>query len=137
MENLSQSLELIDKSKFVEFILKSNHLNEFLKFNSNTSNLIEINCDKLQKKQSKIEKQHKRLDFTLTKHFAFKFGYIGKNYEGLVIQKHTKNTVEDKIINSLIKASLIENFENSNYSRCGRTDSGVSAVGNVFSVTLR
>jgi tRNA pseudouridine38/39 synthase len=32
---------------------------------------------------------------------------------------------------------LVESIEKSNYSRCGRTDAGVSATGNVFNLNLR
>jgi len=68
---------------------------------------------------------------------AFKFMYNGKNYAGLVIQNHTNNTVEAKILRALLTAKLIENFEDSNFARCGRTDTGVSSSGNVFSIYLR
>jgi tRNA pseudouridine38/39 synthase len=79
----------------------------------------------------------KQLDFSLQKHLAFKFMYNGKNYEGLVVQSHTQNTIESQILNAIKKASLIQNLESSNYARCGRTDAGVSSTGNVFSIYLR
>lgn len=68
---------------------------------------------------------------------VFKFMYIGKNYEGLVIQNHTHKTVEHFLFSALKKASLIESVEKANYSRCGRTDAGVSATGNVFNLNVR
>jgi tRNA pseudouridine38/39 synthase len=86
---------------------------------------------------NKIECKKSKLDFSIRKSMAFKFMYVGKNYEGLVVQNHTKNTVEENIINSMKKANLIEDLESCNYSRCGRTDAGVSSTGNVFSVNLR
>jgi tRNA pseudouridine38/39 synthase len=139
MENDLENLKKFNKKDLTEFIIKNNYIDQYNKFIRNKyldkSNITLLND--LQVNQKTIHKDQKRLDFKITKHFAFKFGYFGKNYEGLVFQKHTTNTVEDKIINSLKKANFIENFENCNYSRCGRTDAGVSAVGNVFSVTLR
>ena len=91
-----------------------------------------------------MEKNNKekksKLDFSIKKNMAFKFMYNGKNYEGLVLQSHTNNTVESHIFNALKKASLIEDIskiENNNYTRCGRTDAGVSSTGNVFSIELR
>lgn len=87
--------------------------------------------------ESNIKKNKSRLDFSITKNMAFKFMYNGKNYEGLVIQAHTTNTVEQNILNALQKANLIKDVESSNFARCGRTDAGVSSTGNVFSVTLR
>jgi hypothetical protein len=129
-----------NKNDLTEFIIKNNYTdqyNKFIKEKYLDQSDIPTLKNNLQINQEMIHKDKKRLDFKITKHFAFKFGYFGKNYDGLVFQKHTTNTIEDKIINSMKKANLIENFENCNYSRCGRTDAGVSAVGNVFSVTLR
>jgi tRNA pseudouridine38/39 synthase len=87
----------------------------------------------------KVEKSKgkDRLDFSKKKHMAFKFIYNGKNYEGLVTQNHTQNTIEQFIFDAILKSSLVESIESSNYSRCGRTDAGVSSTGNVFSIDLR
>ena len=141
-KKLKELLNRSEKEDLISFIINNNYTDEYNQFlknkniDNNNTKQIEIN-DELKNKEIKILKGQLRLNFQSTKHFAFKFGYIGKNYEGLVIQKHTDNTIEDKIIKSLKKANLIENIESCNYSRCGRTDAGVSAVGNVFSVTLR
>jgi len=90
--------------------------------------------------KNKLRKENKnisKLDFTKTKPIAFKFMYVGKNYEGLVIQNHTNNTIEFNLFSALKKACLVESIEKSNYSRCGRTDAGVSATGNVFNLNIR
>ena len=42
-----------------------------------------------------------------------------------------------EIFQALTKTRLIENRETANYSRCGRTDKGVSAFGQVISIDLR
>jgi tRNA pseudouridine38/39 synthase len=140
MEN---GLMSADKNDLVQFLVENKmeeQFNKFLhnkqpkKFENETEEKNKADKDKIVFKN--LNRQH-RLNFNNKKNFALKFGYIGKNYEGLVFQKHTTNTIEDKIISSLKKAHLIEDFDTCNYSRCGRTDAGVSAVGNVFSVTLR
>lgn len=87
-------------------------------------------------KNQKVKKV-KELDFSKQKNFAFKFMYKGEKYEGLVIQNHTENTIEALIIKALKKANLIKNIETANFARCGRTDSGVSSTGNVFSISIR
>src|SRR5690606_6681012 len=79
----------------------------------------------------------KPLKFDCIRNYAFKFMYYGKNYDGLVIQKDTKNTIEDHIFTALKRAKLIENENTCNFARCGRTDAGVSSVGNVFSLEIR
>ena len=92
----------------------------------------------------KKEKRDKEIDFNKTEYLAFKFMYIGKNYDGLVIQSSTKNTIEEIIFNSLKKCKFLDPSKNndelissSNYSRCGRTDKGVNSSGNVFALNLR
>lgn len=44
---------------------------------------------------------------------------------------------EYHLFNALRKTCLIESRETSNYNRCGRTDKGVSAFGQVISIDLR
>ena len=92
----------------------------------------------------KKEKKEKEIDFKKTEYMAFKFMYIGKNYDGLVIQSTTHNTIEEHIFNSLKKCKFLNPSKNndelmssSNYSRCGRTDKGVNSSGNVFALNLR
>ena len=105
-----------------------------------SSNNLENN-NKIINKEKKAKK--KIIDFTKTIPMAFKFMYIGEKYDGLVIQSTTKNTIEEKIFSALKKANFLENksteelISSSNYSRCGRTDKGVSSTGNIFSLNIR
>ena len=110
------------------------------------NNLIKTNSPKTD--SSKISKPLKSLitqpprpkpvfDFSKTKHLAFKFLYIGKNYEGLVVQQSTTNTIEEKIFKAFISSKFIKCQNSCNFSRCGRTDKGVSAFGNVFDIQVR
>ena len=91
----------------------------------------------------KIRKE-KEINYNQTKYIAFKFMYIGKNYDGLVIQSTTKNTIEEIIFNAFKRCKFLnpcktneELMSESNYSRCGRTDKGVNSSGNVFALNLR
>ena len=92
----------------------------------------------------KPKKKEKEINYNNTKYIAFKFMYIGKNYDGLVIQSTTKNTIEEMIFNSLKRCKFLDPSKTneelitySNYSRCGRTDKGVNSSGNVFALNLR
>src|SRR4051794_15349633 len=87
-------------------------------------------CEHFIKKQSfhKQEKTLNNVNFKITKNMAFRFMYSGKNYDGLVTQKDTKNTIEEHIFAALKKAKLIEDENSCNFARCGRTDAGVSSV---------
>ena len=65
---------------------------------------------------------------------------MGSAYKGLVIQKNTEETVEHFIHQALKTSCLVpphEHITKSQYTRCGRTDKGVSALGNVFSLWVR
>lgn len=68
---------------------------------------------------------------------ALKFSYLGKNYGGLVVQRHDDNTIENEIFKALFKTCLIQDRYKCVYTRCGRTDRGVSALQNVCCVIVR
>jgi len=71
------------------------------------------------------------------RHVALKVCYLGWDYQGLVVQEDTLKTIEAEVFAALHRTCLIESRETSNYHRCGRTDKGVSAFGQVFSIDLR
>ncbi|KAI1754920.1 pseudouridine synthase [Xylaria castorea] len=80
-----------------------------------------------------------------TRLVALKLAYLGKNYGGFEYQK-TNNipTIEDELWKAMVKSCLIfpENPDEMNwfpweYSKCGRTDRGVSAFGQVIAVRVR
>lgn len=71
------------------------------------------------------------------RHVLLKFYYLGWNHDGFVVQEDTSNTVEAHLFSALMKSCFIENRENSNYHRCGRTDKGVSAFSQVVSLDVR
>jgi len=91
------------------------------------------------KKRKKEHKQQRPFDFSKygRRKIAFKFLYLGWGYQGLAAQENTKNTVEEELFAALIKGRLIEKREGLNYSRCGRTDKGVSAFGQVIALDVR
>nr|DBA18843.1 TPA: hypothetical protein GDO54_014740 [Pyxicephalus adspersus] len=96
--------------------------------------------DKSQKGGQRGKKRPQRpFDFSAhpKKHVALRLAYLGWNYQGFASQENTSNTVEEVIFNALTKTRLIENRQTSNYHRCGRTDRGVSALGQVISLDLR
>jgi tRNA pseudouridine38/39 synthase len=47
------------------------------------------------------------------------------------------NVAKGRLLDALERTCLIESRSSCNYSRCGRTDSGVSSVGQVVGVTVR
>jgi tRNA pseudouridine38/39 synthase len=108
----------------------------------NKTNIENIERKRDKKGKTKFTKAAEKLNFAkLPKvKIAIKFSYIGTNYSGLVVQKHSENTVEGKIIEALKLCCLIDpkgEFWQLQFNRCGRTDKGVSAAHNVISLIVR
>ncbi|TRX89265.1 hypothetical protein FHL15_009838 [Xylaria flabelliformis] len=80
-----------------------------------------------------------------TRHIALKLAYLGKNYGGFEYQQSTNvPTIEEELWKAMVKGCLIfpENPDEINwhpweYAKCGRTDRGVSAFGQVISIRVR
>lgn len=73
-----------------------------------------------------------------TRALVVKFLYVGERFAGFARQDHMEDTVERYVIDALERTKLIEgDIEQAGYSRCGRTDRGVSAFGQVVAVTVR
>ena len=125
--------------------LNPNNLAEYSK--DDLISFIMKNRDKLisdekQHKKDYIKKPKKEMNFDkqVQVKLAFKFAYLGMNYKGLVVQTHIEETVENKIFDAMKKIFLIDpegDMFKLRYTRCGRTDKGVSALGNVASLFVR
>lgn len=82
-----------------------------------------------------------------TRFIALKLAYLGKNYNGFEYQSSgLMSTIEEELWKALVKACLIfPDPERPNeidwnvceYSKCGRTDRGVSAFGQVVALRVR
>ncbi|KAI1305479.1 pseudouridine synthase [Xylaria venustula] len=80
-----------------------------------------------------------------TRLVALKLAYLGKNYGGFEYQAHgSVPTIEEELWKAMVKACLIfpekpeeVNWDPWEYSKCGRTDRGVSAFGQVISLRVR
>lgn len=95
--------------------------------------------------ENKLCKPKKQKQFDFSKYakrkIALRFAYLGWNYQGLALQGESTAlpTVEEKIMEALYKVKLIGTLEQTdcNFSRCGRTDKGVSAMNQVISLVVR
>ncbi|KFZ63054.1 tRNA pseudouridine(38/39) synthase, partial [Podiceps cristatus] len=85
------------------------------------------------------KRQQRPFDFGAygRRHVALKIAYLGWGYQGFASQENTSNTIEEKLFEALKKTRLVDDRQTSNYHRCGRTDKGVSAFGQVISLDLR
>ncbi|XP_048184666.1 tRNA pseudouridine(38/39) synthase isoform X2 [Corvus hawaiiensis] len=85
------------------------------------------------------KRQQRPFDFSThsRRHVALRIAYLGWGYQGFASQENTPNTIEEKLFEALKKTRLVDDRQTSNYHRCGRTDKGVSAFGQVISLDLR
>ncbi|CAL8092130.1 unnamed protein product [Calicophoron daubneyi] len=89
---------------------------------------------------TKNERKQRPFDFSKYKmrHVAIQFMYLGWGYSGLALQDPCHPvTVMGKLLECLWKCRLIEHRDGYDFAVCGRTDKGVSAIGQVVSLTVR
>jgi tRNA pseudouridine38/39 synthase len=72
-----------------------------------------------------------------TRQIALQISYVGWDFKGFASQETTEETIEGHLFNALTKTCLIQSRGTAHYSRCARTDKGVSALGQVVSVRVR
>ncbi|KAI9472052.1 MAG: pseudouridine synthase [Benjaminiella poitrasii] len=94
-----------------------------------------------QQTRDAVPKQHAR-PFDMNQYgqhrIALRVAYLGWNYAGFESQKDAAvKTVEDEIFRALERCRLISDRKNCDYSRCGRTDKGVSGLGQVIALNVR
>ncbi|KAH0786919.1 tRNA pseudouridine(38/39) synthase-like [Histomonas meleagridis] len=68
---------------------------------------------------------------------ALRINYLGCDLKGFVHQQTTTETVENYLFQAFERARLIKDRNDCHYSLCGRTDAGVSGIGNVISIRVR
>ena len=105
-------------------------------------------AENLMKKQKRSESNFENCQWV---NLAIKFAYIGINYNGFEAAKKAELPfIEDMLFKMLQKRKFIKPIEGKdtqeicaylslehNYKKCGRTDKGVSAAGNVINLLVR
>ncbi|KAK1315461.1 hypothetical protein QJS10_CPA06g00549 [Acorus calamus] len=72
------------------------------------------------------------------RYIALKIMYFGQRFYGFASEANMEPTIESEIFKALTKTKLwVGTKEDSKYSRCGRTDKGVSSIGQVISLFVR
>lgn len=72
------------------------------------------------------------------RYVALRLMYFGQRFYGFASEAQLDPTVESEIFKALEKTKLlVGDKKKSQYSRCGRTDKGVSSFGQVISLFLR
>ena len=71
----------------------------------------------------------------MQKRYAFKVYYIGKYFTGFQRQPNGMG-VENYIENAFIESGCITSFKDNFYISTSRTDTGVNAISNIFTLDL-
>lgn len=95
-----------------------------------------------QKPQKKIKKQKQKKDPFANcrmRHIALQIAYDGGPFNGFAqnVGSPDDNSVEKFLFEALVKCCLVKDRASSSYTRCGRTDKGVSAFGQIIGLTVR
>ncbi|PSS00025.1 TRNA pseudouridine(38/39) synthase [Actinidia chinensis var. chinensis] len=100
---------------------------------------LEAGKSRKKKGKQKLPDYNLRTEFQFSKRYvALKVMYFGKRFFGFASEGNMDPTVESEIFKALEKTRLIDGDKKDlQYSRCGRTDKGVSSVGQVISLFLR
>ncbi|KAK7279769.1 hypothetical protein RJT34_24826 [Clitoria ternatea] len=91
------------------------------------------------KSEEKMPGNNRRcMDHHSKRYVALKVMYFGKRFYGFASEAQMEPTVESELFKALEKTRLlVGDKKDSQYSRCGRTDKGVSSVGQVIALLLR
>ncbi|KAG5636996.1 hypothetical protein H0H81_006140 [Sphagnurus paluster] len=108
--------------------------------------LTQLDRDKSRPNQQPPSPKRREKHFHFSVHsrrkIALKFCYSGWEYGGLAFQKTETAlpTVEGVLFDAMVKARLVDpeaGFDGCGWEKCGRTDRGVSAAGQVISLWIR
>ncbi|KAF5750736.1 tRNA pseudouridine(38/39) synthase isoform X2 [Tripterygium wilfordii] len=118
-----------------------------------SSTISRCHCSKREEKKLMVDESRKMIskvnrksterlpgstDHYFRRFIALKVMYFGKGFYGFASEAQMDPTVESEIFKALEKTRLlVGDKKESQYSRCGRTDKGVSSVGQVISLFVR
>lgn len=88
-----------------------------------------------------VEERRRPYDFSQVQQqrVAFKVAYLGWDYYGFT-SSHKEDefpSVQGKLVEALRKCKLIQDLSTCEFSLCGRTDTGVSGLGQVIALNVR
>ncbi|CAG8505400.1 9996_t:CDS:1 [Scutellospora calospora] len=110
---------------------------------STTATTTSLSCDS--DKTSTFKKSSKKSPrpFDMSKyskrHIALKLAYFGWNYHGFAMNVNEQKfpTIEGHLHFALMNSKMILDPSKCNFSKCGRTDKGVSSLGQVVALDIR
>ncbi|PNF21236.1 tRNA pseudouridine(38/39) synthase [Cryptotermes secundus] len=116
-----------------------NHIQQLEAHNNQLKNIINKSVAEECTRNNLSGKKDRKFNFSKCskRHVMLKLLYLGWEYQGYTTQEDTTNTIEHNLFTALVRCCLVESRQTSNYSRCGRTDKGVSSFCQVVSLDIR
>ncbi|KAM7279949.1 hypothetical protein ACFE04_007083 [Oxalis oulophora] len=150
IENLQSLIDSL-RSRVEELEAENAKLSSIISnCNCHNNNKMKDQVDQTAKNNATKSKKNKKFAKTITggtnnsinhlpkRYVALKVMYFGQRFYGFASEAQMDPTVESEIFKALEKMRLlVGDRKESEYSRCGRTDKGVSAVGQVIALFLR
>ena len=87
-------------------------------------------------KKAKNSSNRKGLTERLYRYIAIKVAYLGWDYDGLQSNPNLDDTVENILRGALQKTKLVDPSDPIKFSKCGRTDKGVSSFDQVMTLCV-
>ncbi|KAL9245053.1 hypothetical protein vseg_018751 [Gypsophila vaccaria] len=104
----------------------------------NGNGVVEMGGKRKKKKKKKKSQDVRALHHHPRRYIALKVMYFGQRFYGFASEAQMEPTVESELFKAFEKTRLLlGDRKESQYSRCGRTDKGVSATGQVIALYVR
>jgi len=86
-----------------------------------------------------VKSRGQKFDFSrfARRHILLRVAYFGWDYMGFATQEDAGKSIESELFAALLRTKMVSSRKEANYHRCGRTDRGVSATGQVISLDVR
>ncbi|RIA97369.1 pseudouridine synthase [Glomus cerebriforme] len=115
--------------------------NQEIPLNSTSQTYAQITSTKKLDKKNEKSISARPLDWSKysIRHIALKIAYFGWNYHGFASQGNEEvfPSIEGHLFKALLNTKLISDPSDCNFSKCGRTDKGVSGLGQVVTLDVR
>uniref|UniRef100_A0A7S0JCR4 Pseudouridine synthase I TruA alpha/beta domain-containing protein n=1 Tax=Calcidiscus leptoporus TaxID=127549 RepID=A0A7S0JCR4_9EUKA len=134
LAHTAEQLQLLTKEELISLLL---HRNQHSPAASAPSSVQDNAIAHVAKKKKKGDARPFDMSKYAQRQVAFRLAYVGTRYSGMAWQADTDETVEGRLLEALQKTRLIIGREECNFSRGGRTDKGVSALGQVVALRVR
>ena len=137
-------LMTLDQSELVDIVSKLKRKNGQLSDQISQMKVLVAKMENSSDAESDIsgkppkKKSKKETIFQSKRKIAIRFSYDGSEFNGLQRSPvpNSKITVEDCLFNAMTVTKIVDNVATSDYIAGGRTDVGVHAINNVFSIIV-